>query len=108
MDTLKTYLIEVVWKKMGPSLIKGAIASVVGIMLAHQGVLDSLGISYDKPGNTIDINLTALSVWMTALMTGGLTAIFTALQHHTVAAVKDQPQDGAHQRVSDPSPLVPK
>lgn len=106
MDSLKEWFIEVAVKKMGPSLIKGAIAALVGIMMAHQGVLDALGISYDKAGNTIDINLTTFSVWAVALLSGGATALFTALQHHTVAAVTGQPQSGdpdkEARRSSDP------
>ena len=106
MDSLKEWIIEVAVKKMGPSLVKGAIAALVGLMLAHQGVLDALGISYDKVGNTIDINLTTFSIWAVTLLTGGFTALFTALQHHTVATVTGQPQSGdpskATRRVDDP------
>jgi hypothetical protein len=94
MDSLKEWIIEVGIKKMGPSLVKGAVAALVGIMMAHQGFLDALGISYDKPGNTIDINLTTFSVWVVTMMTGGLTALFTAIQHHTQAAITGQPQSG--------------
>lgn len=106
MDSLKEWIIEVAIKKMGPSLVKGAIAALVGILMAHQGLLDALGISYDKPGNTIDINLTTFSVWAVTMLTGGATALFTALQHHTVAAVTGQPQSGdpakETRRVDDP------
>lgn len=108
MDSLKEWVIQVGIKKMGPSLVKGAIAALVGLMMAHQGILDALGVSYDKAGNTIDINLTTLSIWVVSLMTGGMTAIFTAIQHHTEAAIKDQPQDGSHKRAEDPPQEAPK
>ncbi len=106
MDSLKEWFIEVAVKKMGPSLVKGAIAALLGILMAHQGLLDALGISYDKPGNTIDINLTTFSVWAVTAGTGLITALFTAVQHHTVAAVKGEPQSGdpalQERRVTDP------
>lgn len=85
-----------------PSLIKGAIAALVGLLLAHQGVLDAIGVSYDAAGRTIDINLDKFTVWLVAGGTGLITALFTAIQHHTVAAVEGKPQDGAHARADDP------
>lgn len=94
MDSLKEWIIEVGVKKMGPSLVKGAIAALVGIIAAHQGLLDAIGVSYDAPGRTIDINLDKLTIWLVAGGTGLITAIFTALQHHTMAAVKGEPQSG--------------
>ena len=94
MDEIKAYLIEVVGKKMLPSLIKGSIAALLGLLLAHQGVLDAIGVSYDAPGRTIDINLDKFTVWLVTGGTGVLMAIFTALQHHTVATIKGEPQSG--------------
>lgn len=102
MDSLKEWIIEVGAKKLVPSLVKGAIAALVGLVLAHQGVLDAIGVSYDAPGRTIDINLDTLTIWLVTCGTGLMTALFTALQHHTEAAVTGQPQDGTHQRATDP------
>jgi xanthine/uracil permease len=102
VDSIKEWLLEVGAKKLLPSLIKGAIAALVGLVLAHKGVLDAIGVSYDAPGRTIDINLDTLTIWLVTVGTGLVTALFTALQHHTTAAVTGQPQDGAHQRATDP------
>lgn len=107
MDSLKEWVIEVGAKKLLPSLIKGAIAALVGLVAAHHGVLDAIGVSYDAPGRTIDINLDTFTIWLVTVGTGLLTALFTALQHHTAAAVTGQPQDGAHQRATDPAPVKP-
>lgn len=101
MDSLKEWVIEVGVKKLMPSLVKGAIAALVGLFLAHKGVLDAIGVSYDATGRTIDINLDTLTIWLVTIGTGLITALFTALQHHTIAAVEGKPQDGTHQRSTD-------
>lgn len=105
MDSFKTWLVEVGWKKMGPSLIKGALAALVGLIAAHQGILASMGINYDANGHTIDIDLDTLSGYVVVCGSGLLTALFTALQHHGVAAVTAAPQDG-DLRASETTPIV--
>lgn len=99
---------------MGPSLIKGALAALVGLIAAHQGILSHIGITYDPSGHTIDLDLDTLSGYVMVAGGGLLTAFFTAMQHHTVAAVVGAPQDGdmrtpngvpvAYQRKDDPKP----
>jgi len=101
MDSFKTWLIEVAIKKMGPSLIKGAIAAGVGVMAAHQGLLNSLGITWDGSGHVIQIDTDILSSWLLVAGSGSIMAFLTAIQHHTVAAVVEKPQDGSHARVDD-------
>lgn len=101
MDSLKNWLIEVLLKKMGPSLIKGALAAGLGLLAAHQGVLNGLGITWDPSGHTIDIDLDALGAWALMAGSGSIMALFTGLQHHTVAAIADKPQDGSHERATD-------
>lgn len=94
MDSLKTWLVEVGYKKLAPSLIKGALAALVGLIAAHQGMLEVIGIVYDKVGNCLVIDLDKFANWMFVISSGGIEAIMTALQHHTVAAVKQAPQSG--------------
>jgi hypothetical protein len=108
MSSLKEWFIEVAVKKLLPSLAKGAIAALVGIIAAHHGILDAIGVSYDAPGRTIDINLDTLTIWLVTIGTGLMTAAFTAIQHHTAAAVAGQPQDGSHARATDPPGTVTK
>jgi hypothetical protein len=94
MDSFKTWMVEVGWKKIAPSLIKGAMAALVGLIAAHQGILAHLGITYDPNGHTIDLDLDTLSGYMVVAGTALLTAFFTAVQHHTGAAITNAPQSG--------------
>lgn len=104
MDSLKTWLIEVGFKKIAPSLITGALAALVGLLTAHKGILSSMGITYDPSGNTIDLHLNTLAGYLVVAGTGLLTAFFTAAQHHTVAAVTNAPQDGDQRQIpTDPT-----
>lgn len=105
MDSLKTYFVEVVLKKMGPAFVKGAVAWLVVYMGAHQGLLSSIGITYDgSHGHDLDIDLDVLSTWALTLGTGSIMALFTAAQHHTTAAIEGKPQDGSHERSTDIKP----
>jgi len=101
IDQLKTYFIEVLVKKCGPSFIKGAVGALFVYLGAHQGFLNSLGISWDASGHTLDIDFDTLSTWAFTVGSGFIMAALTAAQHHTSATIKDLPQDGSHQRVTD-------
>ncbi len=92
MDSLKTWAVEVLIKKMGPSLVKGALAALVGLVAAHQGILASLGITADT--HTLTINLDTFSNWLLVAGTGGIMALLTAIQHHAAAAIEKKPQSG--------------
>lgn len=94
MDSLKVWLIEVGLKKMGPSLIRAAIAGGLGLIAAHANVLANFGIVYDKVAGTITLHLDTLDVWLMTVGLGTITALLTAAQHHTVAAVTGTPQSG--------------
>lgn len=105
MDTFKTYLVEVVWKKYGPSLVKGAIAAFMGYLASHAGILESWGITSgvwplswpsgsEPSGHVILIELDTISAAKITAIGGFVMATFTAIQHHTVAAVKGTPQSG--------------
>jgi hypothetical protein len=106
MNNFKEWIIEVAIKKMGPSLIKGAIAAGLGIMAAHQGLLNSLGITWDGAGHCISIDLDTLGAWALVACSGSIMALFTGIQHHTAAAVTGAPQSGnpalEQRRVEDP------
>lgn len=94
-DNLKIYLIEVGIKKIVPSLIKGGLAALVGLLAAHNGLLSSLGVTYDTTGQVISFNLSAFSHWLEVIaLSGTLTGTLTALFHHTGAAVTGTPQSG--------------
>jgi len=94
MDNLKIWLIEVALKKLGPSIIKTGLATLLGLLAAHQGMLSSLGITYDKTAGLITLNLGMLQTWLLAGGMGLVTALLTVVQHHTEAAVTGAPQTG--------------
>lgn len=105
MDALKTWLVEVALKKMGPSLVKGALAALVGYLAAHQGLLEAWGITsgtwplrwtngQQPSGHVILIELDTISGSALVVVTGLIMSLFTAAQHHTVAAVVGKPQSG--------------
>lgn len=109
LEKLKIYFIEVILKKYGPSFIKGAVAWLFLYLGAHQGVLNSHGITWDPSGHTLDIDFDILAgnVWTSVLAlmagSGGLMAALTALQHHSVAAATGEPQSGDKRE----SPTIP-
>lgn len=104
MDSLKIWLVEVGYKKLAPSLIKGALAALVGLVAAHQGALDFIGITYDKVGNCLVLDLDKFANWMFVASSGGIMAAFTAIQHHMTAAVVDAPQSGDMRKMD---PVLP-
>ena len=88
MDKIKEYLIEVVIKKMGPSFVKGAIAWLCVYLGAHQGLLNSVGITYDAAGHDLNIDLDALGMWAFTIGSGAIMAMLTAAQHHASTAIQ--------------------
>jgi len=86
---------------MGPSFLKGAVGALFVYLGAHQGLLNSLGITWDASGHTLDIDFDTLSAWVFTIGSGAIMAAMTAAQHHTAAAITGKPQDGAHQRATD-------
>lgn len=94
MDKFKTWVAEVAWKKMGPSLIRGAISSLVVYLAAHAEVLATLGIVYNSSLNQITISLNQTSGALLILGGGLVTAIVSGAWHHTTAVVKGAPQSG--------------
>lgn len=105
MENLKIWVVEVFVKKMGPSLIKGALAALVGYVAAHHGLLASFGLTYDPTQNTLNLDLDTFGKYLLIIGTGGITALFTALQHHTEAVVVGTPQSG-DLRVTSTTPEV--
>lgn len=95
MDNFETYFSEVILKKLLPSLIRGALAGLVALIAAHQGLLQSLGVVYTPSVDQITLNLTTFSKWLLIVGGGGITAFFALIQHHTIATIQGTPQLGA-------------
>lgn len=95
MDSIKSWVINVAIRKMGPSAIRAALAAFVAILVAHAGLLEKFGVVYDQATNTLMLHLSALQEWADVSGLGLIAAAFMAAQHHTVAAVTGAPQTGA-------------
>jgi hypothetical protein len=92
---MKTYVVEVLIKKMGPSAVRAGLAAFIGIILAHQGMLAKFGVVYDQASNTLSLHLSTLQEWCDVSGMGLIAAVLMGIQHHTVAAVTGAPQTGA-------------
>ena len=104
MQSLKMWLINIGLKKMGPSLIRAALAWVLALVAANPGMLETFGIVYDKVAHTITLHVNTLEAWLLGAGLGTITALLAAAQHHTTATIAGKPQDGTHIRAEDPKP----
>jgi hypothetical protein len=112
VDSLKTWIVEVALKKIGPTVAASLISSLFAFLAIHQGLLESWGITYGiwplhwggtpPSGHVILIELDTIS--STALTGLGvlITGLMVAAQHHTVAAIEGKPQSGDMRRESSP------
>lgn len=88
LDSLKMWLIQVGIKKMGPSLIRAALAWVVALIAAHEGLLAAFGIVYDKVAHTLTLHVDTLESWLLGVGLGLITASLAAAGHHAGETVK--------------------
>lgn len=113
MSALKSYLLEVGLKKLVPAFIKGALAASLAFLAAHANQLQTWGITSGTwpliwapgqapTGHVILIELDTLSASAIVLLPGLAISILALIQHHAAATIKGQPQDGEHQRATDP------
>jgi hypothetical protein len=87
-EQMKDWIINVGIQKGGPSLIRAALAGLIGILLAHSNQLAALGIVYDKPTDTILWHLTTAREWMGTIGLGLVASMFMVGQHHIEEAIK--------------------
>lgn len=76
----------------------------MGFIAAHQGLLAGLGLTYDPTQNTLNLDLDTLGKYLLIVGTGGITALLTAIQHHTEATVTGTPQSGDMRKIE---PILP-
>lgn len=104
MDSIKTYLVEVVLKKLTSQAVQQAIVAATVFMAAHQNALTQFGITTFTWGTwpfpAQPSGLCTLIEWDT-LGVGGAAGMFTVtgilwawFQHHGVATVTGKPQSG--------------
>lgn len=86
---MKTWLLEVAIKRMGPSAVRGIVLAIGGFFVAKAGVLSGYGINYDETTRTISVNLAHLESVLTVLVaSGGLAGIIKGLNYHANQMVK--------------------
>lgn len=112
MDSIKTWLVEVGLRKLGPTAMASAISALFALLAAHQGLLEQWGITYGiwplswasgqvPSGHVILIELDTISTSALTLIAALATAAMAAAQHHATAVVTGAPQSG-DVRVSPP------
>lgn len=105
MDKLKTWLVEVAIRKIGPSAMASLIASGVALAAAHQGLLESWGITVgmwplvwpagqEPSGQVILVELGTVSSMALAGLGALVVSLVMAGQHHATAVVTGAPQSG--------------
>jgi len=103
MDAIKLWLINVGIKKLGPSFIRAALAWVIALIAAHEGMLATFGIIYDKAANTVTLHIGTLEGWLLGAGLGVITAALTAAQHHTESVITKKPDEPAETTEVKPS-----
>jgi hypothetical protein len=113
-NEIETYLVEVGLKKIGPAALGSAVAALLALLAAHQGVLQSWGITvgdfssfsnFHPTGQCILIELDTVSTALLAVITTVVGGLLAAAQHHTIAAVTGAPQSG-NMRVTPDQPVI--
>lgn len=115
MDSIKTWLVEVALRKIGPVALGSIMASGLALAAAHQGLLESWGITVGNwplvwpngqqpSGHVILVELDTVSSMGLVAISGVVMTLMAALQHHTGAAVAGKPQSG-DKRTTD-APMV--
>ena len=88
MNGLKTWVIDVLIKKFGPSAVRGAVLGIASWLVAKHEMLAPLGIVYDAATHILTVNLDTLSVWGVAAIPAIGAGVIKVLNHHTDEAVK--------------------
>jgi len=88
MDKLREWLLEVVVKKGGPSLIRGAILGIFAWLLAKQGALASFGIVADQATHTVTVHLDQLNMALVAGLPAVLAAVIKIFNHQASEIIK--------------------
>lgn len=85
---LKTWIIDVLIKKFGPSFIRGAILGLAGFIAAKEGLLAHFGVVYDAASHIVTVNLDTLNIGLVALIPAIGGGVIKVLNHHADTAVK--------------------
>lgn len=113
MDKIKTWIVEVVMKNVGPKVMSSLISMGLVFLAAHQDLMEQMGITYYPDfngawhgamptGQLITVELATLKVWGAAMLGVGVVTIIALLQHHTVATITGAPQSGDMRKTDVP------
>lgn len=105
MDDIKTWFVEVILKNVGPKVVATVMSMFVAFLAAHQQIMQQMGITYYPnfngswsgvmpSGRLLVVEFDTLQVWGGIALMAGITALYSLIQHHTVATVKGMPQSG--------------
>lgn len=117
MDSLKTWLVEVVFKKISPQVMASLMTYVVAFLMAHQDLLEKMGITYygnftgtwsgSMPtGQILVVEFDTLKVYGAALLVAGVAGLWSLIQHHGTAIVKGEPQSGDMRKIEPIDPVL--
>lgn len=116
MENIKTYMAEVIVRKMAPAAIASAVAAAGTFLLAHASELEKYGITYypdfagvfsgtTPSGNVLIVEFDTLQKGLALVLVALVGAFMAWTTHHTVATVTGAPQSG-DKRVEPPQPVV--
>lgn len=102
---MKTYLVEVLIKKVGPVAAASLVSTLMALLAAHQGLLENWGITFGQypltftngqvpSGPVILIELDTLSSFALSIIAPLIVSLFALGVHHTTALVTGSPQTG--------------
>lgn len=105
MDSIRTWLVEVVVKNVGPKVMSSLVSMGLVFLAAHQDYMEQMGITYypdfngtwsgaAPTGQLITVELATLKVWGAAALAAGVMAAVALMMHHGQATVTGAPQSG--------------
>lgn len=116
MDSVKTYIAEVIVRKVVPAALASAIAALGTYLMAHAEILQQYGITYWQnfggvfpagqapTGAVLVVEFDTLQKGAAILLIAGIGAVMAFMTHHTAATVTGAPQNG-DKRLSDNVPV---
>lgn len=112
MDKLKTWMVEVLIKKIVPKVVSAGLTAFIGVVIAHQELMEKMGVTYYPSfdghwsgamptGRLFTIEIDTLGYFFGGLLILGATAFVAWLMHHGAATVTGAPQSGDKREVPE-------
>jgi len=105
IDNMKTWIVEVAIKNVGPKVVSSLISMGLVFLAAHQDLMEQMGVTYYPDfngkwsgamptGQLITVEISTLKVWGALALGSGVMALVALFMHHGTAAVTGKPQSG--------------